>query len=111
MPPHAKLFLALHESRHCDQYRDGNFMEGYYDTVVNNNLDEFLEAYSRFEKDANDFAIQSMREIGFNNEMNREERMLRGNENAGRIVYNMMSDDIRRLEPTDFFDLLKKQIL
>jgi hypothetical protein len=52
-----------------------------------------------------------MREIGFSREMNREENMIRGNEMAGNIVYRMMQNDIERLNPTDFFDLLKKQIL
>lgn len=111
MPPHIKLFLALHESRHCDQYKNGDFIEGYYDTVLKNDFEGFLEAYSMFEKDANDFAIDSMRNIGFSNEMNREENMIRGNERAGRMVYNMMKKDIERIKPTDFFDLLKKQIL
>lgn len=111
MPPHIKMFLALHESRHCDQERDGIFMEGYYDTVINNDLEGFLEAYSRLEKDANDYAIQSMRDIGFSREMDMEENRLRGNERAGNMVYSMMKKDIERLNPTDFFDLLKKQIL
>jgi hypothetical protein len=111
MPPHIKLFLSLHESRHCDQYREGSFMEGYYDTVLNNDLEGFLEAYYRLERDANDYAIGAMREIGFSREMDREENMIRGNERAGNIVYRMMQKDIERLNPTDFFDLLKKQIL
>lgn len=111
MPPHIKMFLALHESRHCDQERKGMFMEGYYDTVINNDLDGFLEAYSKLEKDANDYAINSMREIGFSREMDMEENRLRGNERAGNMVYSMMKRDIERLNPTDFFDLLKKQIL
>ena len=52
-----------------------------------------------------------MRQIGFTREMDREENMLRGNERAGNMVYRMMKKDIERLNPTDFFDLLKKQIL
>jgi hypothetical protein len=111
MPPHVKMFLALHESRHCDQYREGGFMEGYYDTVINDDLNGFLEAYSMFERDANDYAIRSMREIGFGREMDREEGRLRSNEIAGNMVFRMMKNDINRLNPTDFFDLLKKQIL
>lgn len=110
MPPHVKLFLALHESRHCDQHRDGVFMIGYYDTVVNGERDAFLQSYRHFERDANDFAIQSMRACGFGREMDFEEVRLRGNERAGEMVYKMMSEDIRRLNPIDFFDLLKKQI-
>lgn len=110
MPPHIKLFLALHESRHCDQYREGGFMEGYYDTVVRGDKEAFLTAYRDLEKDANDFAIQSMRACGFEREMNFEESRLRGNEAAGEMVYRMMTSDIQRLNPEDFFDLLKKQI-
>ncbi len=110
MPPHVKLFLALHESRHCDQHREGGFMEGYYETVVRGDRENFLTAYSELERDANDFAINSMRQIGFEREMNMEEMMLRSNERAGDMVYRMMSSDIQRLNPVDFFDLLKKQI-
>jgi hypothetical protein len=51
-----------------------------------------------------------MRQIGFDREMDREEMMLRSNERAGDMVYQMMSSDIQRLNPVDFFDLLKKQI-
>ena len=111
MPPHVKLFLALHESRHCDQHAKGIFVEGYYDTVVNGDKDSFLQSYRELEKDANDFAINSMREMGFEREMNMEEMRLRGNEGAGNMVYQMMSNDINTLNPTDFIDLLKKQIL
>ena len=110
MPPHIKLFLALHESRHCDQHREGRFMEGYYNNVVNGDKESFLQTYMDLERDANNFAIQSMRECGFDSEMNFEEMRLRGNERAGDMVFRMMSNDIQRLNPTDFFDLLKKQI-
>lgn len=111
MPPHVKLFLALHESRHCDQHADGILMPGYYDTVVNGDKDSFLQSYRELEKDANDFAINSMRSIGFEREMNREEGRLRGNEGAGNMVYQMMKNDINKFNPVDFIDLLKKQIL
>ena len=111
MPPHVKLFLALHESRHCDQHDQGVFMEGYDNTVVNGDKESFLRSYSDLEKDANDFAINSMRAIGFEREMNMEEMRLRGNEGAGNMVYQMMANDINRLNSTDFIDLLKKQIL
>jgi hypothetical protein len=111
MPPHIKLFLALHESRHCDQHADGILMPGYYDTVVNGDKESFLKSYKELEKDANDFAINSMRLIGFEREMNMEEGRLRGNEGAGNMVYQMMTNDISRFNPVDFIDLLKKQIL
>ena len=110
-PPHIRLFLALHESRHCDQYMEGGFMEGYHDTVVNGDLENFLTYYREAEEDANIFAINGLREMGFNREMDMAETMLRRNEEAGNMVYNMMTRDINRLRPTDFFDLLKKQIM
>lgn len=111
MPPHMKLFLALHESAHCDQHRQGRFMEHYYNTVVEGDKDSFLQGYAQLEREANDFAVNSMRQIGFDNEMTREEMMIRGNERAGQMVYNMMRSDIERFRPVDFIDLLKKQIL
>jgi hypothetical protein len=43
--------------------------------------------------------------------MNMEEMILRGNERAGNMVYQMMTKDISRLNSVDFIDLLKKQIL
>jgi hypothetical protein len=110
-PPHMKLFLALHESRHCDQHREGRFMSGYYDTVIAENKVGFLKAYSELEKDANDFAISSMRQCGFSREMDNEESRLRMNETMGNQVYEMMTNDIRKFNPIDFIDLLKKQIL
>lgn len=110
MPPYIKLFLALHESRHCDQHRDGRFMSGYYDTVLNGDKEGFLSSYKELEKDANDYAFNAMRELGY---QMREEHMLRENENSGQMVYNMMSDDIKKFNlgpDSDFFDLLKKQV-
>ena len=110
MPPHIKLFLALHESRHCDQHMMGNSITQYFDSVVRNDRQSFMRHYQELESDANDFAIQSMRTCGFDRQMNFEERMLRSNEMAGDMVYQMMSNDIQRINPVDFFDLLKKQI-
>ena len=110
MPPHVKLFLALHESRHCDQHLMGNSITQYFDSVVRGDKESFMRHYAELESDANDFAIQSMRACGFGRQMNLEEGMLRANEMAGDMVYGMMSDDIQRINPIDFFDLLKKQI-
>jgi hypothetical protein len=110
LPPHIKLFLVLHESRHCDQHSQGIFNPEYFETVVQGNKSEFLRNYLKLEQDANDFAINSMRELGFDLEMNREERNLRRNEGAGHMVYDMMTQDIQRFRPTNFIDLLKKQV-
>jgi hypothetical protein len=110
-PGWMKLFLALHESRHCDQHAKGIIMPGYWDTVVAGEEDLFLEEYFSLEKDANDFAIESMVEMGFEREMRESGSRLRGNEGAGKIVYQMMRRDIQKYQPTDFIDLLKMQIL
>lgn len=111
MPPHVKLFLLLHESKHIDQHNEGRFMNEYFKTVVDEDQESFLRSYSELEREANDFSIESMSNLGFEREMNMESRMLRGNENAGRMVYNMMLSDIREYNPNDFFDLIKSQIL
>ncbi len=42
LPPHIKLFLVLHESRHCDQHSQGIFNPEYFETVVQGNKSEFL---------------------------------------------------------------------
>lgn len=110
VPPFMKLFILLHESRHCEQHKNGIFMKGYYDTVVDNNREEFLINYKILEKDANNFAINSMKMCGFEQEMEKEEYHLRMNENSGNQVYNMMKNDILKYNPSDFIDLLKKQI-
>lgn len=110
-PAFMKLFIALHESKHADQHSEGRLMPGYYDTVVENNKDEFLKSYKQLEEEANDFAIQSMIECGFADEMRRESIRLKSNEGAGDVVWSLMRRDIQRLQPKDFIDLMKKQIL
>jgi hypothetical protein len=110
-PGWMKLFLALHESRHSDQHREGVLIPGYWDTVVAEDEETFLAAYQYFEQDANDFAVQSMVEIGFEREMQGNERRLRGNEGAGKLVYQMMQRDIEKYQPSDLIDLFKMQIL
>ena len=110
MPPHIKLFLALHESGHCDQHREGRFMAGYYDTVVAGNKEEFLRMYKELEKEANDYALNSMAEMGLERPIQRQGSRLRSNELAGEMVYGMMREDIARYKPADLIDLLKKQI-
>jgi hypothetical protein len=110
-PPHIKLFLALHESRHCDQHAQGILMPGYWDTVVAGDKTSFLEAYRELEHDANSFALQAMRAMGFTTEMDREETRLRGNEEVGEMIWSMMRADVQRFRPDDFIDLLKMQVL
>lgn len=110
IPPIIKLFIALHESKHCDQEADGILNPRYFQTVVNGEKNEFLKNYYELEKEANDFAVNSMKEMGLRREIERIEYQLRGNENAGEMIYGMMKRDIEKYKPKNFFDLLKKQI-
>jgi hypothetical protein len=111
MPPEVKLFLALHESGHCNQYKEGRFIEGYYNTVLRGDKEQFLEYYIQLENDANNFAEFAMNQMGFTQFCQREMPRLRMNERAGVMVFQMMTEDINKFNPTDFFDLLIKQIL
>lgn len=111
MPIFIKLFSALHESKHCDQHIENRFSNLYFDPVKEGDKYRFLKNYLELEKEANDFAINSLREIGFDLEMNREEINLRRNEEAGHMVYDMMTQDIRRFQPIDMIDLYRKQVL
>ena len=86
-------------------------MTGYYDTVVSGEKQSFLQSYIDLEKDANDYAFNSLREMGLERLYQFEELRLRGNQGAGEMVYRMMTEDIERFRPVDFIDLLKKQIM
>lgn len=107
-----RLFLALHESRHADQHAEGKFMDGYFQSVVDDDYEKFSEFYSELEKDANDFAENALREMGFDHFCDGHMIHLRGNERQGSNVFSMMKQDIRKFGPVeDFFELLAKQIL
>lgn len=108
--PDFKLFIAIHESFHCDQDMRGE-MEKYFNLVKYGNVTEFSNYYRQIEKEANDFAISSMRDLGFSRFIDSSERMLRGNEFAGSPVYSMMRRDIEKTGAESFKDLLLSQIL
>lgn len=110
-PPPIKLFVALHESRHADQHLEGRFEVPYFQTVVAGDREGFLAAYSELEREANDYALDCMRELGFERFMTPQEGHLRGNEIQGPQVYNMMRADIERVKPQSFFDLLMHQVV
>lgn len=110
MPPQMKLFLALHESKHIDQYNENRFEEGYFNSVVNDNKELFLKSYKELEKEANDYAIDSMIELGFDHFINGSKNMLKSNEMVGEQVYRMMKSDINLFNPNTMFELIKKQI-
>lgn len=112
LPPHMRIFLPLHESRHLDQQAKNDFMSGYFDSVVNKNFPLFIETYRRLEKDANDFAFEVMEQLNlYINNIKTEERLIRGNEFAADQVYAMMQRDIMKTGAEDFFELIKSQIL
>ena len=108
--PDFKLFIAIHESFHCDQDMRGE-MEKYFNLVKYGNITEFSNYYRQIEKEANDFAISSMRDLGFSRFIDSSERMLRGNEFAGSPVFSMMRRDIEKTGAENFKDLLLSQIL
>jgi hypothetical protein len=110
-PPLFKAFVALHESRHGDQYSEGIFEPGYFQTVVDGNEEEFLKNYRILEDDANTFALETLAKYGFGEFVRRDERRIRGNENMGRQIYEMMSQDIERIGATSMAELIASQIL
>jgi hypothetical protein len=108
--PDFKLFIAIHESFHCDQDIIGE-MDKYFDYAKEGSMTEFSDFYQRIEKEANNFAITSMRELGFSQFIDSSERTLRGNEFAGPQVFSMMRRDIQKTGAETFKDLLLIQIL
>jgi hypothetical protein len=108
--PDFKLFIAIHESFHCDQDIRGE-MGKYFDLVKYGDVTEFSNYYRNIEKEANDFAITSMRDLGFSRFIDSSERRLRGNEFAGSQVFSMMRRDIEKTGAENFKDLLLSQIL
>jgi len=108
--PDFKLFIAIHESFHCDQDMRGG-MEKEFNLAKYGNVTEFSNYYRNIEKEANDFAITSMRDLGFSGFIDFSERRLRGNEFAGSQVFSMMRRDIEKTGAENFKDLLLSQIL
>lgn len=111
IPAEILLYIILHETRHADQEINDKFSDRYFNTVLNDQKEEFLKGYSELEKDANDYAIKSMIEMGFDNFVNYMERMMRGNEREGENVWRMMRADIEKFQAKSFSELLTKQIL
>lgn len=107
-PPDIKLFIAIHESKHADQHRKGEFIPSYFDPVIANNFERFKEGYERLEKEANDYAFNAL--SAMNIQLPMPERMIRSNEVAAQPVFGMMKRDIEEGKIDDWFDLLKSQI-
>lgn len=108
--PEFKLFILIHESFHRIHEKNGT-MEKYFNLVKENNLIEFSKVYSRSEKEANDFAISSMVNLGFYNFINSKEKYLRGNEFMGSKIFYIMKNDIEKTGSKNFKELILNQIL
>ena len=108
--PDFKLFVVIHESFHCDQDMRGG-MEKEFNLAKYGNVTEFSNYYRQIEKEANDFAISSMRDLGFSRFIDSSEKRLRVNEFAGAQVFSMMKRDIEKTGAENSKDLLLSQIL
>lgn len=108
--PEFKVFVFIHESFHRNHERNGT-MEKYFNLAKEGNAEEFRRIYKKSEKEANDFAISSMRNLGFSEFIDSSERRLRGNEFAGSQVFSMMRKDIEKTGAENFKELLLSQIL
>lgn len=111
VPTLDKLFIVLHEAAHCLQHVNDNFMQRYWDPVVAGNIEAFKRGYREVEEEANTFALEALMNTGFRDEAVRGETGFRQNERMAETVYRMMRRDIEKFRPTDFFELLKMQIL
>ena len=104
------LYIALHESAHSDQANEQR-INPYFDTVVADDLDNFILAYNELEQEANDYAEQSMIELGFNQFIRQNVGMLRQNLNYALPVFQAMKRDIQKYKPESLTDLIRNMIL
>lgn len=111
MLPELLLYIMLHESRHADQEIRDKFSQRYFDTVVNNDKEAFLKGYKELESDANDYACESMKEMGYGEFISKVGKDLRRNEQEGEKVWKMMREDIKKFDAKTFSELIFKQIL
>lgn len=111
MPLEIKLFTSLHESKHGDQYKEGTLGDEYWNCLIQKDKNKFIKIYETLEIESNDYAIDSMKDLGFFKFIEAAESKLRLNEKIGGTIYNMMLEDIGKLKPKNFFDYLIKGIL
>lgn len=110
MPPEMVLFVLLHESRHSDQSKSGEYHKGYFQTVLDEDMESFRRIYKEAESDANVYALNTMNSMGFNIFTRVSGPRLRRNEEAADEIYSMMRSDILMYKPFNFPDLIIKQI-
>lgn len=106
-----KLFLMLHESKHCDQQLDGEFDEKYFQSLVEGKYDVFKEYYEESEKEANLFALDVLNELGYESFVRKRGTSLRQNENMASMVYKMVRNDLTKVNAPNFKEFLLKTIL
>lgn len=111
VPKEMLLFILFHESQHVQQGKEGRLEEQYFQTVLDDQREEFMDNYRRLEDEANTFALESLREVGLDYFANAQEQRIRSNERAGAGVFRMMQEDIARTGATSFAELIRKQIL
>ena len=109
--PEMILFALLHETRHSDQYDADEYHGEYFGAANRGDIDSFRRTYLNSEKDANFYAISVMRDIGFDYFLDRQEKMIRKNEEAADMVYSMMRNDIEKHKVSTLMELVFKQIL
>ena len=109
--PEMILFALLHETRHSDQYDADEYHGEYFGAANRGDIDSFRRTYLNSEKDANSYAISVMRDIGFDYFLDRQEKMIRKNEEAADMVYSMMRNDIEKHKVSTLMELVFKQIL
>ena len=86
------------------------FSKGYFQSVVDNNLPLFIKSYKRYESEANDYAIQVLRQLDiFTTEL--DERRIRSNEGMASHIFDMMKKDIKKTGAKTIFELIKTQII
>lgn len=103
------LYMALHETAHVQQEIEGR-LSPYFDTVVQNDIHSFLDAYTSLEIEANNFAHNSMLEMGFDSFIREYGVSIRLNEYAGSMVYPTMQSQIKKHNPTNFIEMVEKMI-
>lgn len=108
--PQFMLYVALHESMHSNQVLIKT-INPYFDKVVEGDYEGFIKAYTQLEIEANMFAEESMRELGYERFIEQNTRMLQQNLQYGRVVYDVMTRDIQNYKPINLIDLLRKMIM
>lgn len=107
--PEIFLYLALHESVHAQQEAEGR-LSPYFDKVAQHDLEGFLEEYKSLEIEANDFACNSMIEMGFDSFISKNRMALKSNENLGHMIFSVIQQEIEKNNPTSFTEMVEKII-